>query len=70
MLLLCLPDLTGATALATLKPCVWCCSAQFALRSYLYLLLHATVAAPAAVWFGSGAGGSSIHASLQACMCV
>lgn len=34
----------------------FCCSAQFALRPYLYLLLHTSVAGPAALWFGSGAG--------------
>ena len=33
-----------------------CCSAQFALRPYLYLLLHTAVAGPAALWYGSGAG--------------
>lgn len=34
----------------------WEYSAQYALRPYLYLLLHTTVAAPAALWFGSEAG--------------
>lgn len=32
------------------------CSASFALRSWLYILLHAVVAAPAA-WFQEGALG-------------
>lgn len=36
--------------------CVLCCSARYALRPYLYLLLHTTVAAPAALWFGSESG--------------
>ncbi|KAL0044650.1 hypothetical protein WJX82_004234 [Trebouxia sp. C0006] len=34
----------------------WEYSAQYALRPYLYLLLHTTVAAPAALWFGSESG--------------
>ncbi|KAI5078870.1 hypothetical protein GOP47_0006541 [Adiantum capillus-veneris] len=32
----------------------WEYSSEFALRSYLYLLLHALVAGPAAWWFGGG----------------
>ena len=32
------------------------CSAAYALRPYLYLLLHTIVAGPAALWFGSGTG--------------
>lgn len=31
-------------------------SAKFALRSYLYLLLHAIVAGPASLWYGAGGG--------------
>ncbi|KAK9814227.1 hypothetical protein WJX72_002581 [[Myrmecia] bisecta] len=34
----------------------WEYSAKFALRPYIYLLLHSVVAAPAASWFGSGTG--------------
>ncbi|KAK9846490.1 hypothetical protein WJX81_005211 [Elliptochloris bilobata] len=34
----------------------WEYSSKYALRSYLYLLLHATVAGPAALLFGTGAG--------------
>lgn len=34
----------------------WEYSARYALRPYLYLLLHTTVAAPAALWFGSESG--------------
>lgn len=32
---------------------------MYALRSYLYLLLHAAVAGPAALLFGTGAGAAS-----------
>lgn len=35
---------------------VWQRSAQYALRSHLYLLLHALVAGPAALWLGAGPG--------------
>ena len=31
-------------------------SAEYALRSYLYLLVHALVAGPAALWLGAGSG--------------
>jgi hypothetical protein len=31
-------------------------SAEFALRSYVYLLLHAVIAGPMALLFGSGTG--------------
>ena len=42
-----------------LKGLMWSiCSAQYALRSYLYLLLHTVVAAPAAVWLGPGRGSN------------
>lgn len=34
----------------------WEYSSEFALRSYLYLLLHALVAGPAAWWYGGGPG--------------
>lgn len=34
----------------------WEYSAAYALRPYLYLLLHTAVAGPAALWFGSGVG--------------
>ncbi len=33
-------------------------SSKYALRSYLYLLLHAAVAGPAALLFGTGAGAA------------
>ena len=39
------------------------CSAKYALRPYLYLLLHTTVTGPAALWFGSGAGDDAYGAS-------
>lgn len=32
------------------------CSATYALRSYLYLLVHTLIAGPAALWLGAGAG--------------
>ena len=42
------------------------CSAKYALRPYLYLVLHAAIAAPAAVFFGPGTGetlgAKTIHA--------
>ena len=40
------------------------CSAAYALRPYLYLLLHTIVAGPAALWFGSAAGEPPLHKSL------
>jgi Alg9-like mannosyltransferase family len=36
--------------------CVSVCSSQYALRAYVYLLLHAIVAAPAALLFGAEGG--------------
>ena len=32
------------------------CSAAYALRSYLYLLVHTVIAGPAALWLGTGSG--------------
>ena len=32
------------------------CSAAYALRSYLYLLVHTIIAGPAALWLGTGSG--------------
>jgi len=41
-------------------------SSKYALRSYLYLLLHAAVAGPAALLFGTGAG-AALHARHSVC---
>ncbi len=41
-------------------------SSKYALRSYLYLLLHAAVAGPAALLFGTGAG-AALHARHKTC---
>ncbi len=35
-------------------------SAEFALRSWLYILLHAAVATPAAWWYGAGPGKNMV----------
>lgn len=48
---------------------VLCCSAQYALRPYLYLLLHTTVAAPAALWFGSESGTLPVLCSTLMSQC-
>ena len=34
------------------------CSSAYALRSYLYLLVHTLIAGPAALWLGAGPGAS------------
>lgn len=38
---------------------LWLISAEFALRPHLYLLLHALVGGPAALWLGTGPGNVS-----------
>ncbi|KAJ7546232.1 hypothetical protein O6H91_08G031300 [Diphasiastrum complanatum] len=43
----------------------WEYSSQYALRSYLYLLLHALLVGPAAWWYGSGAGKVGVFYSLR-----
>jgi alpha-1,2-mannosyltransferase len=42
------------------------CSAQYALRSWLYIILHKVVAAPAAWWFGAAAGKVAVFTATRA----
>lgn len=48
----------------------WEYGAQFALRSYLYLLLHGVVAAPVAAVLGAGAGGRGAQGWVAAAAAV
>ena len=41
------------------------CSAAYALRSYLYLLVHTVIAGPAALWLGTGSGKTLDHMSFR-----
>lgn len=45
-----------------------CCSAQFALRAWIYILLHAVVGAPAAALFGTGIGKQSVFLTVRAAL--
>ena len=55
-----------ARDLKAAKPGCALCSATYALRSYLYLLVHTLIAAPAALWLGAGSGYSSDYLGLVA----
>ena len=43
-------------------------SSRFALRSWLYILLHWLVAAPAAWWYGAGAGKVAVFVTTRAAL--
>ncbi|BDA41987.1 Alpha-1,2-mannosyltransferase ALG9 [Coccomyxa sp. Obi] len=48
----------------------WEYSAQYALRSHLYLLLHALVGGPAALWLGAGAGKAVVFYLMRAVLAL
>ena len=57
-----------ASDLKAAEPCCALCSATYALRSYLYLLAHTLIAAPAALWLGAGSGTALTSEAWWHCM--
>ena len=41
------------------------CSSAYALRSYLYILVHTTIAGPAALWLGAGPGMDLVYSARE-----
>ena len=48
----------------------WEYSAEFAMRAYIYLLLHALVGAPAAALFGAGAGKVAVFYAIKVALAL